>query len=75
MADKDHDSLPLRFVLPVLESELGYFDCLDYVGRTLDLDVVDAVDQVSDFVCLRQPDFTSINQIYEPMENNCKFRN
>jgi len=57
MTDEDDDPLSLRLVLSVLKSQLGYLDGLEDVGVSVDLDVVDAVDQVTNFVCLGHAEF------------------
>jgi hypothetical protein len=47
----------------MLESELSNLNCSDEISLSNNLDVVDAVDQVSNLVGLGHSQFRSINQI------------
>lgn len=69
MPDEDDDSLSLRFVLSVLERQLGHFDSCKNVSFTIDVDVVDCVDQVADFVRLGKSEFDSFSS--QTKHTNC----
>lgn len=61
---EDNDSLSLGLVLSMLESKLSHLNRGYKIGLTVDLDVVDAVDQVTWLVGLSQSQLRSVvNQI------------
>lgn len=49
---ESNDSLALLLVLPVLEGELGNFDCSEEVSVPVDVDLADGVDDLADVVGL-----------------------
>jgi len=59
MPNEHHDSLSLRFVLSVLQRELSDLDSRQDVGSSINVDIVNCIDQVTDLIGLRQSQLNS----------------
>ena len=71
MSNEHNDSLSLRLVLSMLKSKLGYLDGSQYISITLDLNVIDTINQISNFVRLSNSQFASIKSVNQILVKTC----